>query len=435
MRALITLLISLLTTSAWAQPPIPPQSKLTAQQVKQLRGLILKRQNKKAAAWLDANVRGLWCDNLELPKMKESKARALQADIGVLARRLKRWDDAMSCLTYALEREPAKARAAALYEAYLVIQKLSPAQHATWAQKWQSDETDDYPDFDDPKDHCPALEATLQSQISCEVLWRARKLDPKRAQKVHARLLRWAYGLAPLPQYARGTQPPSPPKALQVETFEPLPSTKGALRALILQTAFPSKKQRSKSSRPRTLTKKKLPGGTLALIQAEVGSADGDFEACNRRPFALLQWKASAGTHVLPLGLLHEGDNCYVGASEGSAKLRVLDAKRGIVRVRVTQQERVVGSHHDPEYSVDRQRTYQCDLSSPKPTCLVHHMKNHMGSKRLYSHAPEPRVTKAGTIKLKKRAGDYHDPRYDALQGKTLEQATKLLAPPPAGKK
>ena len=417
MNVLVFLIALLISVPAWAEAS--SKGPVTLAQAKKLDARIVKRQNAKAAKWLDAHVGGLWCDALELSD--DAKPRfeaALRANIGVLARRTKRWDDAMSCLTFALEREPSRERAAALYETYLVIRRLSTKQRAVWAERWKDDETEDYPSFDDPDDACPALAPTLKSEISCEVLWRGRTSSSREFKKLTTPLLDWAYRLAPLPAYARGEPEASDTTPLRSVSFEALSDSASATEAAS-----------DSSERPN---RHKLGGGTVELLEyttprSSDDDEDEDDRGCHDTQSASIHWETSAGTQVLDLGELHFGDNCYVEASTGEVSLEILDKTKNLVRVTAIQSERSVGSHFDPIYTDDDQRTYVCDLSGPDPTCLVHHMSNHMGSDRLYSHAPRLGLNKDGKLVLEKRPGDYHDPKYDALEGKTVKQAARML--------
>jgi hypothetical protein len=446
--------------NAWAQSPDKKQhDDVSTQQVRKVQRWIGEGENAKASSWLDEHLgEGRWCDAASGVGMKRSELEQFQADLGLLARRIKRADDAMGCLMYSLARRGSSHRAAALYEAYLTLPLLDTDQRKLWIDRMNGPQ-DEYGRYWPYAKNCiDSAIGPIEPRLAC-ALWKSEqsKLSSTKLQQYIQPLIFAAARLAPKAVYLKRLTPKQRETLkeealayLSVEklgSFESYDEAKAAMREEFDDRSGTSLEPCSRYENSEDVPTdgcydfaadardaNELEKGRVRLIKAAGGPVLQEhfgtaYHGCHDYARIYLDYIKGDRHAVLDLGIEHVGDNCYVNASSGSSSLTVIDSARGIVRVTIESRYDKVTSHAEPRPSVLTRRDYYCQLGaeSAPVECLQANRANHYHSPELYSLVPAISIDE-GEIELKKRPGDYYLPEYDTLDGLTLGQAVRKLS-------
>src|SRR5690554_1114246 len=373
------LVITTCPLSAAAQDTKLAPAAVSKQDAQKIQRWIVEGEQAKAVKWLDANFEGeQWCWAVaRIQGLRPVQMEQLRADLGVLARRAKRDEQAMRCLSFSLDRPGSEHRAAAFYEAYLVLPRLNEAARKPWVEEWKG-EGMQYGKYWKYADNC-ILNAMgpIKPRIAC-ALSRASASKWSRAklrEELHP-LLFHAARLAPKTAYFEKLSSQQKQKALRyakapalsVEkraSFDTASQLKEHMRAHFSTreqpgTEPPVIKLKPCSDFPEGTEREDLPpkgcyefevsegdvaqvaAGSVQLVTAIGGTIQRDqfnpssaSYGCNNRSRPYLRFITGDRQATLDLGVESGGDNCYVNASRISHSLTLSDAKLGRVFVSV----------------------------------------------------------------------------------------------------
>lgn len=452
---------------SWAQDAKPTPAAITRHDAQKAQRWIVQGDPSKAIAWLDSHLEGQkWCEDAAgIEGFSPTQLAQFRADLGVLARRTKRYAQATRCLEYALDRPGSEHRAAALFEAYLTLPHLDAGERKSWSKKWTLRGYGTYWKYADnciknargpirPRLACALARASAEKWSSTELrnhiqplVYYAARLAPKsvyltRLSATQKRQL-VAYAKSSPLSVVRGRRvaDDSVAQKYMLAHFNHTPdhaSTPGSPLEPCSKYPAPNDRERlpdlgcydfSVSKK----TAQKLSSGNVQLMIATGGPVLAEhfrsaYHGCHNisRPYLLAKTAGKPG--FLDLGVFSGGDNCYVSASQMSTFLRATDPKQNTFGVRVDTQSASVTSHMDPRPISVTQKNFTCQLGT-KPTslvCIKETRSNQLYSKSLYSLAPKLGLKK-GKITLRKRPGNYYHPEFDALKGLTPAEAARAL--------
>lgn len=454
------------TGSTPAAKTASAKTAITKKDARKAQSWISQGSEKKALGWVNEHLGSKgWCEAASrVEGLERAELDQFRADLGVLARRSKRADEAMACMLFSLGRRGSSHRAAAIYEAYLTLPQLDVKERKRWINRMNGPKGEYGNDWGNADNCIYHARGPIHVRLAC-ALWKANrsKLSASELREHIQPLIFAAARLAPkqvyLDKLTAGQRKRLKAESLaelsvhKVTTFGSYPEATRAMRAEFDNRRGaplePCSRYRDSEGRYKDVEHvsdegcydfaveakdaKKLAKGNVRFVRAEggpvlkehVGSA---YHGCHGLDRSYLDYFVGDRHAVLDLGLEHGGDNCYVAASRGTTSLAVVDAARGIVRVTVESRDDLVTSHAEPRLPMLEQRDFLCQVGAEGApvVCIEAKRANRYHSKALYALAPAITVEK-GKITLQKRSGDYVLPEYDALEGLTLLEAAGTL--------
>lgn len=417
---------------------------LTAKQAYKLRSWLSQGHQQKAWELLGDRV---WCEGPLIAEWDVQKNLSLAADLGVYARRAGKLKQAARCTLEASTRQGTLHKAAALYEASLLVDVMGVEGFALITQEasWSDDV--------DERAYCPEYPWAINAQlnISCAIKLAAKAPKAKQKQAASDYLLRSAASFAPRPAYLSAI--PRSERARFIEL---------QLKGYKSITA-PSEAQMWQRARAKVYgSDVKTPSCASLRRKGVDPNAEGQIEC---KHFAKVL-KKTDHPEVIALEAFEAGINEYGTTCEESSNVYVLPYRKTASVVHYVMLDDVgytngcgSGSEHtevglirltgEPKsilvaasgssregagmYSESERRILcQQEDTAGGISCLsgswrVDHDMNVEGQPR--SSLRSPRFTlKGGRIKLLRRSSrDFRFTEYDALQGLTVAEAVAAL--------